>query len=149
MPTRNPSLISHSLPRLRVLLALLAAAVVWSRFDARPVRASDATTVAVLKRVEAKSRAVAAQVLGATVGVINQSLAGNGRLGEGSGVVVDRLGHVLTNFHVIEGAREIRVTLYDGKTYTARLVGGDPDTDQLTGARTAADDGWIRAGRVY
>ncbi|MEN6448933.1 MAG: trypsin-like peptidase domain-containing protein [Thermoguttaceae bacterium] len=49
--------------------------------------------------------------------------------GEGSGMVIDKLGHVLTNFHVIEGAREIRVTLYDGKTYDARLVGGDPDTD--------------------
>jgi len=49
--------------------------------------------------------------------------------GEGSGSVIDRMGHVLTNFHVVEGAREIRVTLYDGKTYDARLVGGDPDTD--------------------
>ncbi len=49
--------------------------------------------------------------------------------GEGSGTVIDRAGHVLTNFHVIEGAREIRVTLYDGQTYDARLVGSDPNTD--------------------
>jgi len=49
--------------------------------------------------------------------------------GEGSGAVLDKAGHVLTNFHVIEGAREVRVTLFDGKTYDARLVGGDPDTD--------------------
>ena len=49
--------------------------------------------------------------------------------GEGSGIVIDRAGHVLTNFHVVEGAREIHVTLYDGKTYLAKLVGGDPDTD--------------------
>ncbi|MBN1395831.1 MAG: trypsin-like peptidase domain-containing protein [Pirellulales bacterium] len=49
--------------------------------------------------------------------------------GEGSGTVIDREGHVLTNYHVVEGAREIRVTLYDGKTYEARLIGGDPDTD--------------------
>jgi S1-C subfamily serine protease len=49
--------------------------------------------------------------------------------GEGSGTVIDRQGHVLTNFHVVDGAREIQVTLYDGKTYDARLVGVDPDTD--------------------
>ncbi len=49
--------------------------------------------------------------------------------GEGSGMVIDKLGHVLTNYHVVEGANEIRVTLYDGKTYDARLVGSDPDTD--------------------
>ncbi|MCE5267153.1 MAG: trypsin-like peptidase domain-containing protein [Planctomycetaceae bacterium] len=49
--------------------------------------------------------------------------------GEGSGMVIDRLGHVLTNFHVVDGAREIHVTLFDGKTYDARLVGGDADTD--------------------
>ena len=49
--------------------------------------------------------------------------------GEGSGTVIDRAGHVLTNFHVVEGARKIWATLCDGQTYDARLVGGDPDTD--------------------
>jgi len=49
--------------------------------------------------------------------------------GEGSGTVIDRRGHVLTNFHVIEGAREIQATLYNGKTFEARLVGVDPATD--------------------
>jgi len=49
--------------------------------------------------------------------------------GEGSGSVIDRQGHVLTNFHVVEGANKINVTLFDGNTYDAQLVGGDPDTD--------------------
>jgi S1-C subfamily serine protease len=49
--------------------------------------------------------------------------------GEGSGMVIDRAGHVVTNFHVVERAREIHVTLFDGQTYDARLVGGDPNTD--------------------
>jgi S1-C subfamily serine protease len=49
--------------------------------------------------------------------------------GEGSGSVIDRQGHVLTNFHVVEGAKEIRVTLFDGNTYDARLVGGDLVSD--------------------
>ena len=49
--------------------------------------------------------------------------------GEGSGVVIDRQGHILTNFHVVDGARQIQVTLFDGNTYDARLVGQDPATD--------------------
>jgi len=49
--------------------------------------------------------------------------------GEGSGCVLDKQGHILTNFHVVEGAREIQVTLFDGNTYEARMVGVDPTTD--------------------
>ena len=49
--------------------------------------------------------------------------------GEGSGLVIDRQGHILTNYHVIDGARQIQVTLFNGKSYDARLVGGDPATD--------------------
>ncbi len=49
--------------------------------------------------------------------------------GNGSGSVIDRQGHILTNFHVIEGARNINVTLYNGESYPAELVGQDPDND--------------------
>lgn len=49
--------------------------------------------------------------------------------GAGSGIVLDARGHVLTNFHVVEGAREIQVLLYDGSSHTATIVGSDPATD--------------------
>jgi S1-C subfamily serine protease len=49
--------------------------------------------------------------------------------GEGSGSVIDRQGHVLTNFHVIDGATQIQVTLFDGSDYPAQIVGVDPSTD--------------------
>lgn len=49
--------------------------------------------------------------------------------GAGSGIVLDRLGHVLTNFHVVDGAREIEVMLHDGSSHAARVVGVDPPTD--------------------
>jgi serine protease DegS len=47
----------------------------------------------------------------------------------GSGVVVDQQGHIITNNHVIENADVIVVTLADGRTARARVVGRDPDTD--------------------
>ncbi len=49
--------------------------------------------------------------------------------GSGSGVVLDRQGHVLTNYHVIEDAEQIMVTLYDGSSYLGQLVGADPNND--------------------
>src|SRR3990172_3688118 len=49
--------------------------------------------------------------------------------GTGSGSVIDHSGHVLTNFHVVEDAQQVGVTLYDGKNYDATLVGADPIND--------------------
>lgn len=49
--------------------------------------------------------------------------------GSGSGSVLDQRGHVLTNYHVIEGAREIQVTLSNGESFEGRLVGQDPTND--------------------
>ncbi|MCG8585923.1 MAG: trypsin-like peptidase domain-containing protein, partial [Pirellulales bacterium] len=49
--------------------------------------------------------------------------------GAGSGAVFDKRGHILTNFHVVEGARRIEVTMHDGKSFDAKLVGRDPSTD--------------------
>jgi S1-C subfamily serine protease len=51
------------------------------------------------------------------------------REGSGSGSVLDRQGHVLTNYHVIEDARQTVVTLYDGSSHGAKLVGADPNND--------------------
>jgi len=48
----------------------------------------------------------------------------------GTGVIVDAVnGYVATNHHVIEYAKEITVTLTDGREFNASLVGSDPDTD--------------------
>lgn len=49
--------------------------------------------------------------------------------GAGSGSVLDKDGHILTNFHVIENSNQIRVTLYDGRSYAAEVVGADPPND--------------------
>ena len=47
----------------------------------------------------------------------------------GSGVIVDKEGHIVTNHHVIANADSIRVQLADGRVADARIVGRDPDTD--------------------
>jgi 2-alkenal reductase len=49
--------------------------------------------------------------------------------GAGSGFVWDTSGHVVTNFHVVEGARTVQVQLDAGKTYSAKVVGVAPDYD--------------------
>ena len=47
----------------------------------------------------------------------------------GSGVIIDKKGFILTNEHVIQGAVKIRVTLADGREFSARLIGADPPSD--------------------
>src|SRR6056300_855826 len=50
--------------------------------------------------------------------------------GAGSGVIVDSEGgHILTNHHVVDGADKIQVTLHDGRTLDAEIVGSDAGTD--------------------
>jgi S1-C subfamily serine protease len=49
--------------------------------------------------------------------------------GTGSGSVLDKDGHILTNYHVVEDASETRVTLANGETFDANLVGYDPPND--------------------
>jgi putative serine protease PepD len=48
---------------------------------------------------------------------------------QGSGFVYDDQGHVITNQHVVDGAQSVRVTLWNGKTYDATVVGSDASTD--------------------
>jgi putative serine protease PepD len=73
--------------------------------------------------------------------VVSIAVETQGGAGAGSGVVLDDSGHILTNHHVVEGADgngSIQVTLFDGRTYAAKIVGTDPSTDlavlELTGA---------------
>ena len=49
--------------------------------------------------------------------------------GQGSGFVIDKEGHILTNYHVIAEARQVEVTLHNRKKYKATVVGTDPPHD--------------------
>jgi len=49
--------------------------------------------------------------------------------GQGSGVITDDAGFIVTNFHVVQGANLIRVLTYNGKVYDAQLIGYEPNID--------------------
>lgn len=49
--------------------------------------------------------------------------------GSGTGYVWDKQGHIVTNYHVVDGGRSYTVTLYDQSQWPAKLVGGDPRKD--------------------
>ncbi|MCL4355790.1 MAG: trypsin-like peptidase domain-containing protein [Nitrososphaerota archaeon] len=49
--------------------------------------------------------------------------------GQGSGIVLDRGGLIVTNNHVIDGASQVHVSLKDGRTFTGKVVGSDDATD--------------------
>lgn len=79
---------------------------------------------------------VAARARPAVVQVTNEQLAfpqfgqsGAIPQGVGSGVIFDQDGHILTNNHVIAGAQKLEVSLPDGRSFAASLVGRDPRTD--------------------
>ncbi len=59
--------------------------------------------------------------------------------GTGSGFIYDSNGHIVTNYHVVENAEEVSVTLADGRTFPATIVGTDPSND-LAVIRIEAQD---------
>jgi Do/DeqQ family serine protease len=61
------------------------------------------------------------------------------RVGTGSGVIIDAKGHIVTNNHVINNADEVEVSLTDGRTFKAKVIGTDPSTD-LAVIKISADN---------
>lgn len=104
-----------------LVLALFAAGC---RSDANPYGADFQNTV-----TTAKNQVFPAVVY---IKVIRDNLKAGKNVADtisGSGVVMSADGEVVTNHHVVDKATEIRCLLYDGRAYTAKLLGSDKDTD--------------------
>jgi S1-C subfamily serine protease len=84
-----------------------------------------------LALLDAYSRAVIGAVDRVGPAVLHLQISGvkDGSGGAGSGVVFTPDAYVLTNSHVVSGARKIQATFPDGRSLTANPVGDDPDTD--------------------
>jgi serine protease Do len=76
---------------------------------------------------ELASRMVAKRVAPSVVSIFRPGFRGHD--GQGSGVIVDPAGYIVTNFHVVNGARSISVHLTDGRVAAATVVGADSITD--------------------
>lgn len=82
-------------------------------------------------QVETVGREAGPSVLNITSTVVTQNFFNQPvpQQAVGSGFIYDRQGHVVTNYHVIEHANHVVVTLRSGRSYTAQVVGTDPSTD--------------------
>ena len=138
--------------RQAVAASLLATAGALVTHDAQAQSATAAPPRAIsLPDISASFEALAAQVGSSTVQVLASGLAvdpdaaaGDGqverRRASGSGVILDQAGYVMTNYHVVQGARRVQVVLASrpagtsivkprGKTVDATVVGVDEETD--------------------
>ena len=93
------------------------------------------TTVDVVKILRPSVVHISTESL--AMGMFNQPVP---QQGVGTGVVLDKTGHILTNNHVVRGAQQIIVTLHNDKTYSAEIVGGDPTTDTAVIRIEAGED---------
>src|SRR3954469_16724863 len=107
--------------------------------------------------LDSYSKTIAAVVNRVAPTVVNiRVLSGERGQGGGSGFIIARDGFILTNSHVVRGAHELEVTLYDSRIFPARVIGTDPETDlaviridapDIQHARLA-DSSKIRVGQI-
>ena len=134
---------SLGLARRPSLVALDGAAA--AAFDASTARPADgplldAYSAAVVNAVDRVAPAVA------HVRVVRARKASPLQDGSGSGFVITPDGYLVTNSHVVSGAEAVEVSLPDGRTLAARIVGDDPHSDLAVLKVGAPDLAWCRFG---
>ncbi|MGO9134004.1 MAG: S1C family serine protease [Methylovirgula sp.] len=99
--------------------------------DPTPEDVSGSASVSDAALLDVYSKTVADVVEAVSPSVVRIDIrhADGRRAGSGSGVIVSPDGLILTNSHVVQGAKRAEVTTLDGRTLAARVLGDDPDTD--------------------
>ncbi len=146
MPTRYVN--RRMLPTACAAIVTVVAAVAGLEVGRAPYPTTVGPTLAAAQssdNLTSAVRQVATTLRPAVVQITSEQLQQIGQFnqpfvvpaGVGSGVIYDAQGHILTNNHVIAGARQLLVTLPDGRSFPGNLVGADPQTDlaviQVTG----------------
>ncbi|MBQ1840540.1 MAG: trypsin-like peptidase domain-containing protein, partial [Atopobiaceae bacterium] len=120
-------LVGGAVGALAVTLTLNAAGITGTTKVIETTQSSAGQTISINATTEdaTVAKAVAAKALPSVVSVYVTSSMGDGL---GSGSVLDLDGNIITNYHVVEGAESISVTI-NGKSYDATLVGTDASSD--------------------
>jgi S1-C subfamily serine protease len=92
-----------------------------------PLTALDLTADEIVAAQEQLLGDIYDRVVPSVVRIVAEQGATSG--GEGSGFVWDTQGHIVTNYHVVQGATGLTVFFYDGSEYSAEVVGNDPNGD--------------------
>ena len=92
----------------------------------QPVAQTTSSTAALYRKVKDAVVEIHARSAGQTTPFGEQT---PGSEATGSGFVIDKEGHIVTNQHVVDGAQSVRVVFSDGTEVTATVVGTDPSTD--------------------
>ena len=104
-------------------------------FHPSKIEITEAATAPPLDPEEQNNISVYRKVIPAVVNVTSTTVAFDffygpvPQQGQGSGFIIDNQGHILTNHHVIAGARQVEVTLWNKKKYRAEVIGADRQKD--------------------
>src|SRR5689334_16045641 len=105
------------------------------RVDSRKVEITEAAGGESLDAEEQNNIEVYRKNIGAVVNITSRAVAFDffyglvPQEGQGSGFVIDKDGHILTNYHVIAEARQVEVTMHNRKKYKAAIIGTDQSHD--------------------
>lgn len=135
-PARMPTPVMSSLATSTSSPTSMPASLVPQTGGSGRVVATPSTSLAipasgagVVADVAAKARVGVVQITTAQVALNRLNQETFVPQGVGSGVIIDGEGHILTNNHVVADAQSLQVSLPDGRTFTATLVGQDPRSD--------------------
>jgi serine protease Do len=118
-----------------VLLVVGISLVVTGTVDKSPSSASEYLYVDEKIGSELSTQELVAEVAPAVVSIVTETVGYNWfwqavpQTGAGSGIIISSDGYIVTNNHVVEGAQKVTVTLSDGSTFAATIIGSDVQTD--------------------